>query len=238
VVLAEIWGPGRDGGPIPTELLRALAHAGNYVVLARDREGPVGACVGFLGAPSGETLHSHVAAVSPRVRGAGVGHAIKLHQRAWAAERGIARITWTFDPLIRRNAYFNLTKLGARAQEYLVDFYGSLVDVVNDGQGSDRLLVSWDVVGRPAPDDPPANPVDVLVVGPDDRPLVHSVPTDAPALRIQIPSDVEALRRIRPDLAHEWRAVVRQVFATELADGARVTGFDRSGFYLVERRSQ
>ena len=52
-------------------------------------------------------------------------------------------MTWTFDPLVRRNAYFNTVKLAARPVEYLVDFYGEMTDEINAGQGSDRLLVEW-----------------------------------------------------------------------------------------------
>src|SRR5437763_17197337 len=50
---------------------------------------------------------------------------------------------WTTDPLIRRNAYFNLAKLGAEAPQYLVDFYGEMRDAFNAGDESDRLLIRW-----------------------------------------------------------------------------------------------
>ena len=52
-------------------------------------------------------------------------------------------ITWTYDPLILRNAWFNASKLGAFPREYLIDFYGEMPDAVNAGQGSDRLVVGW-----------------------------------------------------------------------------------------------
>ncbi len=56
---------------------------------------------------------------------------MKLHQRAWAIARGIPVIEWTFDPLVARNAYFNIRKLGAMPVEYLPNFYGIMGDGIN-----------------------------------------------------------------------------------------------------------
>ena len=55
---------------------------------------------------------------------------------------------WTYDPLVSRNARFNLVKLGAVGTEYAVDFYGPMRDGVNDGE-SDRLTVTGTSPGRP-----------------------------------------------------------------------------------------
>jgi predicted GNAT superfamily acetyltransferase len=139
----SIWRPDPKNPPVTTELLRALTKAGNYVGGAYDGDTLIGACVGFFGAPAEVTMHSHVAGVSGTARGRNVGFALKLHQRAWALERGVTAISWTFDPLIRRNAYFNLTKLAALPTEYLTNFYGLMADGINNGDDSDRLLVRW-----------------------------------------------------------------------------------------------
>ena len=93
-------------------------------------------------------LHSHITGILPGVRRTGLGRAMKLHQRAWAADHGLAWVTWTFDPLVRRNAWFNLDVLGAEVHEYLVDFYGPIDDAINAGDESDRLLVAWAVRRR------------------------------------------------------------------------------------------
>ncbi|MEV7013173.1 hypothetical protein AB0N02_42270, partial [Streptosporangium sp. NPDC051022] len=110
----DIWQSDPGNAPISVELMRALSHAGNYVAGAYDGERLVGASVAFLAAPVGRALHSHVTGAAA---GRGAGLALKLHQRAWALERGLDRITWTYDPLVRRNAHFNLVKLGARPVE-------------------------------------------------------------------------------------------------------------------------
>ena len=73
----------------------------------------------------------------------GIGRALKAHQREWAFAREVGTITWTFDPLIARNAHFNLAVLGARVTDYLVDHYGDMGDAINSGDESDRLHVAW-----------------------------------------------------------------------------------------------
>ena len=52
-------------------------------------------------------------------------------------------IVWTFDPLVARNAWFNLARLGALPTGYLEDFYGPMTDAINAGMASDRLLLTW-----------------------------------------------------------------------------------------------
>ncbi|GAA4231346.1 putative GNAT superfamily acetyltransferase [Streptosporangium album] len=135
-----IWHSSPGGAPITVELMRALSHTGNYVAGAYDSDRLVGASIGFLATPAGQTLHSHVTGA---VAGRGIGFALKLHQRAWAPDRGLERITWTYDPLVRRNAHFNLVKLGALPEEYLPSFYGAMDDAINTGDESDRMLAVW-----------------------------------------------------------------------------------------------
>ena len=100
--------PGR--APITVEMMRALSHAGNYVAGAFEGDRLAG---GSVGSSAGHPLHSHVTGAAI---GRGIGFALKLHQRAWALARELERITWTYDPLVRRNAHFNLAKLGARPE--------------------------------------------------------------------------------------------------------------------------
>ncbi|TLF45519.1 GNAT family N-acetyltransferase, partial [Nonomuraea sp. KC401] len=133
----DIWHFGPGDPPITMELMRALSHSGGYVAGAFEGGRLVGGSVGFLAA--GGALHSHVTGTTRR----GAGLELKLHQRRWALGRGIERITWTYDPLVRRNAHFNLAKLGARPQEYLPRFYGVMDDAINQGDESDRLLAVW-----------------------------------------------------------------------------------------------
>ncbi|WP_310740304.1 GNAT family N-acetyltransferase [Microbispora sp. H10885] len=233
----DIWHPEPWNPPVTAELMRALSHAGGYVAGAFDGPDLVGACVGFLAAPAGQVLHSHVTgAVRP-----GAGFALKLHQRAWALRRGLSRITWTFDPLVRRNAHFNLVKLAARPEEYLPDFYGPMGDALNAGDESDRLLAVWRL-SSPAVSRAcvgvPYRPVSAdgagrALIERDGRPLV--LRTDAPAVLVTVPADMETLRRRDPATAAAWRHAVREVLGGLMAEGGRVTGF-ADGCYVVERR--
>ena len=240
----EIWRPAPDSPPpVTAELLRALAHAGNYVAGAWAGGRLAGACMGFLSAPgsasAGAALHSHIAGVAPGTQRRGVGFALKVHQRAWALDHGLPLAVWTFDPLVARNAWFNLTKLAAVASEYLPDFYGPMTDADNAGTASDRLLLAWRLrdpavaaacAGRPR-QPPPVRAEAALAVGPDRAPV--ATPPDAAAVTVAVPPELEALG---PELRRAWRAAVREALGGRLAAGAAVTGFLRDpDRYLVER---
>ncbi|GGK73156.1 hypothetical protein Sme01_07180 [Sphaerisporangium melleum] len=235
-----IWptGPGQE--PVNVELMAALAHTGNYVSGAFRHGRMVGASIGFFAAPSGMALHSHVTGCEP---GRGIGFALKLHQRAWALARGLRVISWTYDPLVRRNAAFNIVKLGARPERYLPSFYGAMADAVNAGDESDRLLAVWRL------DDPRVAAACAAPISPARVPdgavvalragaghLAAEGRLDGRVLVVATPEDVESLRRDDPAAAMAWRHAVRNVLGGLLAEGARVTGFTADGGYLVERR--
>jgi predicted GNAT superfamily acetyltransferase len=259
-LLDRIWQiPPGEVSEVRPSLLRALGHAGNYLFGAYATDGPradelVAASVAFFGSPPGGTLHSHITGVLPGA-GAGVGAAIKWHQRAWALAHGVGRVTWTYDPLIARNAFFNVTRLGARPRRYLVDFYGPMDDGPNRGQPTDRADVEWDLrspevraaaapvlAGRAGTDGPDvdalrsAGATVALAVGDDGEPArVESAGGTTGPLLIGVPADIEALRRTDPAQALRWRLAVRSVLGAAMADDARrITGFARSGWYVLE----
>jgi predicted GNAT superfamily acetyltransferase len=247
----SIWHPAPGNPPVTVELLRALTKAGNYLTGAFSGDQLVGACVGFFAAPAGTTLHSHVTGVVGHAQRRSVGRALKLHQRAWAMDRALTRITWTYDPLIRRNAWFNLGRLAALPVEYLPDFYGEMEDSINGQDETDRLLTAWSLdaepvvqagAGQPAVMDlellRTAGATSALSIGPDGGPVVHDRPRDAagPSL-IAVPPDIEALRRNDPGLAREWRRAVRAVLGGAMDTGAQVRGFAREGWYVVDHRT-
>jgi len=68
---------------------------------------------------SGVAYHSHMLAVEAGLRDRNLGYRIKLAQRQHALVAGVELIFWTFDPLISRNAHFNLNKLGAVLKHYV-----------------------------------------------------------------------------------------------------------------------
>jgi len=192
--------------------LRALQQSGNYVVgLFDDSEGEermVGASIAFFGEPGKRTMHSHITALLSEYRGRGWGRELKEHQRQWAFSREVGRITWTFDPLVARNAHFFLTVLGARATGYTVNQYG-IFGGGDAGDESDRLDVEWalaDIARPPA--------------------------SDAVVATVEIPTDVEGMRETDPSAAHEWRLRLRADIEQQLSQGRRLAGFETGRGYL------
>ena len=247
----EIWAPEKGNSSLRTDLLRAMTKAGNYASGAYDLVSGelLGACVGFFGPPSQAELHSHIAGVRPAGRSRSVGFALKVHQRAWCLRRDVRVIAWTYDPLIRRNSYFNLVKLGARPAEYLRNFYGTMDDVINGGTETDRVLVHWDLESELAANASWGRPVQAsftaelergavpaLAAGPDGLPVPGPAAAAGPFARtflIGVPADIEAMRVTDPAGAAAWRTALRDVLSPLLNSGARVTGFDRNGWYVV-----
>ena len=216
-LFADVWQL-RPGDPVPIDeaMLIALAHSGSYVALAEHGSGDqvelVGGCVGFFTAPPVPALHSHITGVRRDLAGRGVGTALKRHQRTWCLARGVEMITWTFDPLVSRNAHLNINRLGARVSEYMINFYGNMADGVNAGQPSDRVLARWRLT------DPGAAPT-------TDRDEVDTV---------SVPDDIEALRITDPPAALAWRYQLREALTGRLAEGWQIAGFERGSGYRLE----
>lgn len=243
-LLAHVWGTSADTSPAPRNVLSAIADTGGYVAGAWLDGELVGASFGvtYLDA-DGPALRSQVTGtIRPRH---GIGEALKQHQRAWAARRGMRRITWTFDPLVRSNAHFNLQRLGARIVRFVPDFYGSLDDGLNGADETDRCVVSWEVDG-PALSAPPAPPVaslDLLADGLHQRAVAtdaHGAPqlftTVTPPLLVATPADIVVLRRTHPALAMSWRQAVRQAFTAAFEAGLEADLITTDGAYRFVRQ--
>jgi predicted GNAT superfamily acetyltransferase len=246
-LLTELW-----GSPFSDHILRGLVLAGSYVAGAFDlgarplstptvEPALVGASVAFAAVSPEPELHSHITGVLPSHRRSGVGRALKLHQRRWALENLIGTITWTFDPLVRRNAVFNLARLGATVELYIVNAYGLMNDAINGDDESDRFFLKWrlaDPVVEAAAAGiahrvlPPPLPAEGLRPGRDGGPRFFDV-GDAERFSCKVPDDIESLRRNRPEVARAWRVAFREVMA--LAAGGRVLGLNEAGDYVVER---
>ncbi|MES4887316.1 GNAT family N-acetyltransferase [Streptomyces sp. NPDC096012] len=257
----RVWGTGQPQMPFP--LLRALSHTGGMVLGAYAAGRLVGGAVGLCGAdPVRHGLHSHIVGVDGGARRTGVGTALKLAQRDWCLERGITTMTWTFDPLIRRNATFNIARLHAVGVAYHPDFYGPMEDAYNAGVPTDRVLARWDLTtdattARAAPCAPAAGPdptterlphrrLPVLDIGEDGRPrrlapLPHPAPppTGRPP-RDPAPSTGAEVRLRVPEALHHdrellsvWRPALREAMSPLLDAGYRWTGVTRDGWYVL-----
>jgi predicted GNAT superfamily acetyltransferase len=245
-LFADVWGTSSDDAQVPPELLRAMVHAGNYAAGAYADGDLIGAVVGFLGTDEdGPYLHSHILGVSTKHRGSNVGFALKLDQRAWALEHGLSKVTWTFDPLVRRNAFFNLQKLGADATTYYESFYGSMTDGINMGDESDRLLIVWNLdsprvvqassgrLDEPQRDELVAAGASVVLATNGDAPQAQ--PIEGTTVLCETPEDIVSMRRNEPQVAMRWRHALRETLGDAMREGFVVSGFTRSGWYVLDR---
>jgi predicted GNAT superfamily acetyltransferase len=245
-IFAEIWGrPGEP--PVDSDVLKALVLSGNYVAGASVDGRLVGGLIGWLGGPPSNHLHlhSHILGVQADSQKRGLGFELKQHQRTWCLDRGVNAIEWTFDPLVRRNAYFNLNKLGAEAGAYLVNLYGEMADGINAGEESDRILIDWRLdspqavaaaAGRPvepSTDEMQQARVDLLLsIGAGGEPVPGT--STARVVMCQVPDDIVALRRSDPQLARAWRIAVRNAMKPAFDAGYRITSVTRTGWYVLE----
>lgn len=231
-VFGNVWSTPAGAEPADVPLMAALAHSGAYVAGAFYSSQLVGASIGFFTSPLGHGLHSHVTGVEATFTGSGIGAALKIHQRAWCLERGLDTITWTFDPLMSRNAYFNLIRLGIEITDYLPDFYGPMTDGVNDGQHTDRLFARWNLLEPRSPST--TAPATAVLVVSDGEPQLCA--TSSPSVAAWLPLDIDRIRTEEPARALRWRYAMRTVLTKHLDTGWEIAGFDRAGSYILTKK--
>jgi predicted GNAT superfamily acetyltransferase len=234
LVMRETWG---EADLMPREMLRAIAESGNLPWGAFDGDELVGYVLGWIGVDpeDGVHVHSHMLAALPGRRHGGIGFALKLAQRAMSLDQGIHLVRWTFDPLIARNAHFNVSKLGVHCDRFHRNFYGDMSDVLNAGDRSDRLVVRWDLDREPGPwPIPEGDAIDALrAAGPAELPrpergsdALYAKGIPEGGVRVGVPRDYQALRRSDPSLAEAWRDATGEVLASCFAQGLVVVAFD------------
>jgi predicted GNAT superfamily acetyltransferase len=237
-VLASLWGDDiLDGG-----ITRAAQHAGGLLYGARAGDELVGFVLGFAGFDDGLHLHSHILGVLPEWQRRGVGFALKLAQRARCMDEGINEVRWTYDPLVARNARFNLVKLGCIATRLFRRFYGDMTDNLNRGDRSDRFEVRWHVA---------SDRVDRALRGQASAPAMGEVLLEAhgepeapqpketgaplgPGAVVAIPRDHQALRSNDPELGQRWRDTSAGVFDACFAGGLEGVWMTEDGRYVFD----
>ena len=236
------WGyPDRE--VLPGTMLRISAATGGVVLAAYPAHSdvPFGLAYGFPAMREGQPghppelwHHSHLLAVAPQWRGSGAAVALKLSQRQAALAQGHTLMTWTFDPLIARNARLNLGKLGARAVSYHPEWYD-----LETALPADRLMVEWDLTreytGQPAP--LPSGEV-ALEASSDGTPGPVSQHPHAERVLAEVPISADSLPIY---LRLAWRMALREALGGHLSAGYAVTGLARQGeraWYVLERAAQ
>jgi len=217
-----VWGF-NDIELLPVRLFVVATKVGGQALGAFDG----GAMVGFLLAipglkpGGGSYMHSHMLGVLPDYRNKGVGRMLKLKQRDDALARGIDLVEWTFDPLELKNAFFNMERLGAVVRRYVENQYGTTTSPLHGGLPTDRCVAEWWLSS------PHAEAV-----------LAGRAPARSVEERIEVPADIDVIRRAEPRRAREIQKTLGARLVKGFDRGLAVVGFERSasaGVYLLGR---
>ncbi|MBV8881240.1 MAG: hypothetical protein JO332_14840 [Planctomycetaceae bacterium] len=240
---------------IPLNELVALQKHGGHVFGAFDGKVLAAFCFGMPAFRDGKAYHySRMLGVLPGRQDSGLGYAMKLKQREYVLRQGLDRVVWTFDPLQSRNAYLNIEKLGCVIREYLVNLYPASGSRFNEGLESDRFTAEWWIASRRVKDSiagrkrayrledyAPAIETRVGEAG-WREPASARFPARARKASIEIPDDIDALKKDDLPLAQRWREATREAFVSAFRKGFVAHGFlgipevgRRRSFYLLEK---
>ena len=253
------WGEDM-GALVPAHMLLAIVNHGGHVPAAFDGDRMVGLLIGFLGADREAVtadkplsrcmlVMSKRMVVLPEYRSYNIGTRLKLAQREFALTYQIPLVTWTFDPVLARNAYLNLHKLGAVGQKYAVSYFGP--ESAHAMLSDDRLVANWWVTqshavihaeGRAPNPSFPAHLVGQILNETTLQdgllsPTHINTPSGDPML-LEIPMDYPALEKRDTGLARAWRDHLREAFTIAFQVGYVATDFMREGdktYYVFTR---
>ncbi len=224
----EVWNFS-DAELVPLRMFVVAEKIGGQVIVAFDATSAQEKLAGFAfsvpGARDGHSyLHSHMLAVAPQYRDAGLGRRIKLFQREDALSRGFDLIEWTFDPLEIKNSYLNIERLGAIARRYNINQYGLSSSPLQGGLPTDRLVAEWWIRSRR---------VETLLQ--TERPHAFRVEKE-----ISVPAQIYEWKG-EASTRHLGKAVQdrnREEFLGAFANGLSVLGYQRrkdGGVFLLGR---
>jgi predicted GNAT superfamily acetyltransferase len=242
-----VW-EGSETDVVPAHVFITAVHNGGLVIGAFVEQQIIGFVFGFPGlesTPDGpRPKHcSHMMGIHPDYRDSGVGFALKRAQWQMVRHQGLDHITWTYDPLLSRNARLNIAKLGAVCNTYRRSEYGDMRDGMNAGLPSDRFQVDWWINTRRVDrrlSKRARHPLKLDNFAKADlqplysvhhpteswpRPPEHFSPLEGHIALAEIPADFIALKDADFSLARDWRFFSREVFETAFAEGYIVTDF-------------
>lgn len=245
-----VWGLApRDA--VASSIIHAIVLNGGLAAAAYDGETMAGMVLALSGRRGRDwLLWSHMTAVHPAYQGQGIGFGLKQFQRSWALEHDYNIISWTFDPLQRGNANFNLRRLGAVSNTYHVDFYGEMTDAINAGLPSDRLEVTWKLRDSHVQALADGKLLKSDVMAPTDALVLFADADGCPILEIErlslsqatyyaeIPFDLAALKRVNAEAAMKWRLALRNVLTAAFHQGWYAADFvtqDRRCWYVLRQ---
>ena len=223
-VQQQVWGFIGGEGLYPP-MLNTAAQYGGTVIGAFDGDKMIGFIFGFLGRHTDGQIKlcSQTMGVLAEYRNQGVAAQLKWAQRERMLADGVDLITWTYDPLDAPNARLNLHTLGGVARTYQRNIYGERFSALGTGLPSDRFTAEWwirsDRVNRTAAGQPLepiglGSPIANVCTGSSGDRQIESIDLDldAPAVRIEIPNDLQSIKKANLSLAMDWRLKTRDLF--------------------------
>jgi predicted GNAT superfamily acetyltransferase len=240
---------------VPLNELVVLQKHGGHVFSAFEGDTMIAFCFGCPGYKDGKVYHySRMLGVMPGNQDSGIGYTMKLKQREYVLKQGLDLVVWTFDPLQSRNAYLNIEKLGCVIREYSENLYPESGSKFNKGLESDRFTPEWWIASRRVKDrlagkrskhdlERYATAVETKVnEGGWREPVAVRTKLREKRVGIEIPEDIDALKKKDLQLAQLWRFRSREAFQSYLKRGYVVMGFaskselgQRRSFYLLEK---
>ncbi|HEY8563844.1 MAG TPA: hypothetical protein VIL74_25920 [Pyrinomonadaceae bacterium] len=163
-------------------------------------------------------FYSHMTAVDQDFQNSGIGARLKWAQRERSLAVGVDYIKWTYQPVLARNAFFNIERLGATIETYMPNFYGTGAEA-NDSKiqvmkvDSDRLFADWHLTSPKT-----------IALSKGEK---YEEPGEL-AKTIEIPPDWNTLvvEDTKKAIAEQER--IKREFQTAFAEGLIVKGFERS----------
>jgi predicted GNAT superfamily acetyltransferase len=248
-----IWGEDFTEA-VPATILKVTQQIGGVTAGAFDPSGRLlGFVFGMIGSMDGELVHwSDMLAVHPDARNKGLGRRLKLFQRELLRPLGVERMFWTYDPLVAKNAFLNIVRLGARPTEYVIDMYGSDThSALHSGLGTDRFIVAWDLTkdggantqsGTELESAVREAPIANALAFGDGRAGPAAQLPDADVVRVEVPADIDAVVARDLSIAAALRESTRRIFTHYMDRNYRVSGFshltpDDRYFYILSRNA-
>ncbi|MEB3780911.1 MAG: hypothetical protein GSR85_11905 [Desulfurococcales archaeon] len=207
----------------PAHLLKGIADNGGLVLGAFKDGRLIGVSYGW---PAQGYFYSHATGVIDDIKYRGIGRGLKLYQRKEVLSLGMDLVKWTFDPLQSLNSRFNLAKLGVIVKEYYENYYGEIRDSINRGLGSDRVKAEWYLTSnRVISIIKNKNKIDnkelykklernscKAIETSNMEPIYVDTTCNTDIILIEIPYNINELRRMNQKLPIAWRSATRKAY--------------------------
>lgn len=215
----------------PVRHLLVARYAGGFTLAAYHSSRMVGFVLSlpmFTGGTK-PAFYSHMTAVDAEFQNFGIGARLKWAQRERSLAVGVDYIKWTYQPVLARNAFFNIERLGVTIRTYMPNFYGTGAEA-NESKiqvlevDSDRLFADWHL----------SSPKTVAL----SKGEKYAEPGEV-ARAISIPPDWNTLVVEDTKKAILEQERVKHEFQSAFAEGLIVRGFERSETnpkYLLYRK--